>query len=317
MKLLRTAAWIILALLASTHDAVGQPRLLATLKAGESLAFSPDGKILAVGGDKAVTLLDVATQKEVRRFRTGMVCSVAFSPDGRSLAAGGVTRSGEGELRVWDLSTGTSRNFKGHASQITCVVFGPDGKTLVSGGLGWRIMVWNVATGKNTAVFQGNSPILSLASSPKGKLAYGSTASNFCLFDLETGERYGLNERTTVNVHVKGRLYVAFSPDGAILATGSADQTILLWDVASGKVLRTLKGHVGSVTCLAFDPGGKVLVTGSADKTIRTWDVAIGRTTAVLVGHADAISSLAISPNGRMFASASQDGTILLWEADR
>ena len=83
----------------------------------------------------------------------------------------------------------------------------------------------------------------------------------------------------------RGRVSVAFSPDGKTLASGSEDKTIKLWDVATGKEQATLKGHTDAVSSVAFSPDGKTLASGSEDKTIKLWDVATGKEQATLKGH--------------------------------
>ena len=109
-------------------------------------------------------------------------------------------------------------------------------------------------------------------------------------------------------------LSIAFSPDGKVLASGSRDETVKLWDVASGRQLRTLSGHGSWVNSIAFSPDGKVLASGSGDKTIKLWDVASGRELRSLSGHTDWVFSVAFSPDGKVLASGSYDSTIKLWD---
>ena len=92
---------------------------------------------------------------------------------------------------------------------------------------------------------------------------------------------------------------VAFSPDGTLLASGGADNSVKLWIAASGRELRTMSEHTGIVSSVAFSPDGKMLASGSQDKTVRLWDVATGRRLHTLSGHADAVNAVAFSPNGK------------------
>jgi len=114
--------------------------------------------------------------------------------------------------------------------------------------------------------------------------------------------------------HSAGASSVAFSPDGKMLATGSIDKTIKLWEAATGRELRTLAGHAGFVQSVVFSPDGKTLASGSWDKTIKLWEVATGRESRTLIGHASLVNSVAFSGDGKTLASGSGDKTIKLWD---
>ena len=107
---------------------------------------------------------------------------------------------------------------------------------------------------------------------------------------------------------------VAFSPDGRLLASGGEDQTMRLWDPATGECLRTLNGHDGSVNWVAFSPDGRLLATASGDRTVRLWDPATGECLRTLTGHDRNLWSVAFSPDGRLLATGSGDGTVRLWD---
>jgi WD40 repeat protein len=106
---------------------------------------------------------------------------------------------------------------------------------------------------------------------------------------------------------------VAISPDGKLLATGSYDNTVKLWDFATGKELHTLKGHTNQVYTVAFSPDGNLLASGSQDKTIRLWDPKEGKFLRELKGHGDTVHTVAFSPDSKLLASGSVDKTVRLW----
>lgn len=100
---------------------------------------------------------------------------------------------------------------------------------------------------------------------------------------------------------------VAFSPDNTLLVSGASDHTIKVWEVATGKLLQTWSGHIGSVLGVAFDGTGKVLASASADKTIRLWEVATGKHLGSLTGHSDAVLSVSFGLYGKILASGGLD----------
>ena len=114
--------------------------------------------------------------------------------------------------------------------------------------------------------------------------------------------------------HAESVLSVAFNPSGRLLASGSSDNTIHLWDVTSGRPVRLLTGHKAQVFSVAFSPNGAMLASASADHTVKLWDVAGGRALLTFAGHSDKVYSVAYSPDGNTLASASKDKTIKLWK---
>jgi len=124
-----------------------------------------------------------------------------------------------------------------------------------------------------------------------------------------------LDQGATLAGHTGDISSLVFSPDSMVLASGAQDEnTIILWDVPTGRELRRLSGHTGWIRSLAFSPDGTTLASGSTDKTVRLWDVVSGKPLATLEGHADFLGNIAFSPDGTALASTSRDGTVCLWD---
>jgi outer membrane protein assembly factor BamB len=299
-----------------------QARFLADSDRNAALAFSPDGKVLAVGAWDSVKLRELPTGKQLpapARFND-WVCSVAFSPDGKLLAAAGGSEfkparnayQTSAEVKLWDMAAKAERGrLAGHTSKVFAAAFAPDGKTLATGSADQTVRLWAVATGQERVVLRGHADaVSSLAFSPDGKtVASASFDRTVKLWDAATGGECG-----SLTGHEEEVLAVAIAPDGRTLASGSADWTVRLWDLATGKAQAVLKGHQGAVYSLAFSPDGRTLASGSGDETVKLWDVATRKEQTALRGHRSGIAAVAFAPDGRTLASAGTDDAVRLWK---
>ncbi|MHB1037394.1 MAG: WD40 repeat domain-containing protein [Pirellulales bacterium] len=226
-------------------------------------------------------------------YISSTVWSIAFSPDGKLLAWGegsSVESETSNVTKVWNLAT-KERLYTLRAKdqyEVRAVAFSPDGKILASGS--WPMCFWDPASGKKLWSRPVSVEIRSMAFSPDGKsLAMGTGGGGLLLWDV--GTRTIL---ASLKGHVRDVNSVAFSPDGRLLASAASDKTVRIWDVAARKEVKKLEGHGDGpnrgiryiVRSVAWSPNGTMLASGGGDETVRLWDVATGKQTAKLEGSA-------------------------------
>jgi WD40 repeat protein len=294
-------------------------QIKARMGIGASLAYSPDGKLLAAGrlesSSGGLTLYDAATGKE-RWHQPWSAASISFSPEGRMLAVGGgdgiirlvTTESGE-EARSW--AAHRSKRPVPFPSQIGALTFAPDGRSIASGERDGSVRIWDVDTGRERFHLVGPiGPVYSIAYSPDGStLATGGIDQCLRLWDTRTGQEHF---KFTGHRHLVRA--VAFSRDGKSLATGSSDDTVRLSDPTTGREIWCGRGHRSGITDFSFSPDGRELSSASDDATVRIWEVSTGKLVKTIRGHGSRVYAVSHSPDGTKLATASIDSTVRLWQ---
>ena len=184
------------------------------------------------------------------------------------------------------------QTLKGHSSMVHAIAISPDGQFIASGSNDKTIKLWQVGTGKLVRQLGRWS---SSHSSMIDSVAFSPISSNLSS-QGDSGKSAGVADLNR-----------------GILASGSWDNTIKLWDVNTGKEIRTLTGHANWVNSVAFSPDGKFLASGSADCTIKLWQVHSGREISILTGHSSYVRCVAFSPDGQTLVSGGDDDTIKIW----
>ncbi|WP_161934726.1 helix-turn-helix domain-containing protein [Frankia sp. R43] len=292
-----------------------------------SVAFSPSGDTLAAGSaDSGVWLWNIT---DVHRpvaagapltDAASFVNAIVFAPDGRALLAGG----SDGNARMWDLDSRAVTATLPHPQPVTAVAFARDGRSPVTGAADGTTRLWP----RPAPTLAGpTGRVFTVAFAPDQRfLATSGADGAIRLFEAtDSGHFSAINPPITSAQ--KDTTYsgaAAVSPNGRIVAAGSLQGPVHLWDITDPRkpVLlgSPLLGSTAVVESVAFSPDGRTLAVAGDDKTVRLWDVTSphrSRLVATLTGHTQLIYQVAFSPDSALLATGSVDATVRLWDVSR
>jgi WD40 repeat protein len=283
-------------------------------------ALSRDGRLIAAVSERGLQVWALPRPPDSFPFPGHAEGLFAITADGATLAS----TDNHGEITLWDTATGQPRAtlpgyrdsaFASHqllAPAVVSLTFSPDGKLLASGCKDDCVRIWDVQEKKLHTTFTGHRRWgNAVAACPAALLmAVAGADGRIQLNDRQKGPH-------ELRAHDKPIFALAVTADGKLLASGSEDRTIKLWDVATSRERRTLTGHTGAVRALAFSPDATTLASAGDDGSVRLWDVATGQGRASWKAHTGKVRALAFSGDGRQLASGGDDKSIKLWDLSR
>jgi len=340
ITLILIAVTVALSLIYAIQYYLGGPIRLSVVAPFYDLSLSADGSQLAAGTEGGAVIVwqlpaelrtrlpadfEISTDAPWRR-RTlsghgAAVIEVAFAPQGSEL----LTVDRDGEVRSWQPAVDNRSNVHarvGGGHLVDAVVSG-DFSRLATVDQAGVVQVWELERGSQVRAFDAvENSSQAVALSADGRLVAAGNGADALVWDVDSGELVQAMEGHWSDAEEQGEWLghddvvtsLAFSPDGELLASGSADTTIVFWELETGEPAGRSEGHWATVTALTFEPEGDLVLSGGRDNKVRNIRVAGGKSTATYQGHLSAVYSTAYGRDEATILSASGDGTVRLWE---
>jgi WD40 repeat protein len=279
-----------------------------------AIAWSPDGKTLAVAAGSVVHLISADTYQEKITLDTGSwTPGLAFSPDGSTIASG----SRDGFVRVWNVEDGKLQlAIPAHKKGVNSVAFSPNGSQLASGGNDALARVWDLASGELVSELIGGTYTVP-------GVAFSSGGLDLAILNGKVVRIRDIESTRFVQT-IRGEnsfFSLDISGDGRKMATGNIEDTVEVWDIQSGDRIARLVGHTGAagqasalIWQVEFSPSGRLLASAGGDNRVLLWDLENGAAVCTLDGHTKAATSAAFSPDGKILAAGSLDGSLIFWQ---
>ncbi|KAH0528173.1 hypothetical protein TsFJ059_003068 [Trichoderma semiorbis] len=296
-----------------------------------SIAWSADGtKLISASADTTLKIWSLATGQCITTFEghSDEVLSIAWSPDTVHISSG----SNDNSIKVWDEATGNcTLTLNGHNSAVRSIAWSPNTLRLASASLDNTIKIWDTSSGQCTTTLEGHEQsVREVSWSPDGAwLVSASDDSTIKTWDAATGQCLStltghespaktVLPVTKISKLPLGQLRSLLPSKGekdnaTVIASGSQDQTVKLWDPETGLCIKTLEGHTGVIWSVAWAPDQKHVASASDDASVKIWDSTTDLAKFTLQ-HKFPVYSVAWSPDGTKLASSSGDGNVWIWD---
>lgn len=276
------------------------------------VAFSPDGKFLASGGeDELVKIWNLETLENTLTLRGHFkgIKALVYSNQGDRLFS-----AGDRSIRVWSKDGTEEKVLTGHTTFLWSLNISKDDNYLISGSFDRQFHIWDFhKTDESIEVDGHKKSVLAVNFSPDGKyMVSGSLDKTIKLWDFKTKEIIKTFEGHSDNIYE-----IKFLPNSKYFISASRDKTIRLWSVEKGEIVKTYPGHKNGIVSIDISPDGNLLLSSSFDGEIKLWDISNANNLYTYEIPQQAVNCVRFSPDGKNFATASQDELIRLWNIDK